>query len=88
MSKEAINQFDLNYQYKLYLQRVGLFENSMSPIQKQETKRAFFGACGQMLLMMRDDVGGIEDESAAVKVMEDLINQVGNFWLKETGKQN
>ncbi|AFD05977.1 hypothetical protein [Solitalea canadensis] len=83
-----MEQFDLNEQYKLYLQRVGLKEVHMSPIQRIETKRAFFGACGQMLLLMRDDIGAIEDDNKAIEAMDNLLNQVGNFWLNESGKHN
>ena len=36
----------LEKQYQLYLERVGITESQMHPIQKIETKRAFMGACG------------------------------------------
>lgn len=81
-----MEQFNLEYQWKLYLDRVGLKEETMYPVQLQETKRAFYGACGQLLFLMRDDVGAIEDDSQAVEVMQNMIDQVGNFWMKETNK--
>lgn len=75
-------EFDLHHQYQLYLKRIQLNEKTMSPIQRKETKRAFFGACGQLLILLRDDVGELE-ENEAVEVMDDMISQVGNFWANE-----
>lgn len=79
--------FDLNHQYSLYLDRIGLSEKSMHPIQKIETKRAFMGACGQMLLLLRDELAALPD-AEAVTSMQDMIDQVGKFWIKETNQQN
>lgn len=79
--------FDLDHQYQLYLKRVGLIESNMHPIQKAETKRAFIGACGQMLLLLRDDLGALE-ENLAIKTMQDMINQVANYFMNESNKLN
>lgn len=75
------NLFDLEYQYGLYLERGGLKEGEMHPVQAVETKRAFFGAWGQLLLLLRDDMP--EDEDEAVKILERMQDQVVNFWLKQ-----
>lgn len=80
-------EFSLEHQYQLYLERVGLKEAQMHPAQRTETKRAFFGACGQLLILMRDDVGELE-ENEAIEVMDDMTNQVGNFWTNEIIKAN
>jgi len=77
---------NLENQFKQYLERVGLVPATMSTVQYQETKRAFFGACGQMLVLLRDDVGGIADEDEAVVALEDLNNQVTSFWTNEVKK--
>lgn len=55
-------QFDLEHQYQLYLKRVALSENTMHPQQKKQLKEAFMGACGQMLILLRDDVGALEEK--------------------------
>lgn len=83
----AKNVFNLDFQYKLYLQRVQLNEGLMPPNQKQELKRVFFGACAQMLTCLRDDLSKL-DEEPAVNTLQDMLNQVGDFWLKEQNKQN
>ena len=79
--------FDLEHQYQLYLKRVGLKEENMHPVQKTETIRAFMGACGQMLILLRDDLGVLE-ESKAIEIMQDMINQVQVYFMKETNKFN
>ena len=73
------NLFDLEYQYQLYLKRVALPESKMHPQQKIETKRAFFGACGQMLMMLRDDLPKLSGEGG-YNVLEGMIIQVENFF--------
>ena len=84
MSKEL----ELEYQYQKYLKRGGLNEATMHPIQKKETKRAFYGACGQLLVLFRDVLGKEEDEDKAVLYMEDLFNQAEIFWREELKKNN
>jgi len=79
--------FDLEHQYQLYLQRVGLKEKNMHPTQRTETKRAFIGACGQMLVLLRDNLGALE-ENKAVEAMQDMINQTITYFMKETNKLN
>lgn len=60
---------------------------NMHPVQKTETRRAFMGACGQMLILLRDDLGELE-ESKAIETMQDMINQVQVYFMKETNKFN
>lgn len=79
--------FDLEYQYQLYLKRVALKEDIMPEIQKRQLRQAFMGACGQIILLLRDDVGALS-ETDAIKTMENMINQVGNYFLKATNKNN
>ena len=79
------NNFNLEHQYQLYLQRVALSENNMHPEQKRQLKQTFFGACGQMLIMLRDELGELEEDDA-IKAMEGMINQVGDYFLKASNK--
>ena len=82
-----MERFNLEKQYQLYLERVGISERKMHPTQKVETKRAFMGACGQMLILLRDDLGELEEDKA-IEQLQDMINQVQSFWLKETHQTN
>lgn len=74
---------EIEHQYQLYLKRMNLNEKNMHPVQRTETKRAFMGGMAQMLVVMRDDVGGIEDEDRAVLTMEDLLIQLEQYWKKQ-----
>jgi hypothetical protein len=76
-------QFNIEFQYQAYLKRVGLKEVNMHPIQRQETKRAFMGAVGQMLVLLRDDLSELE-EDVAVMHLENMTQQVGYFWEKQS----
>lgn len=78
-----MDKFKLETQWQLYLQRVGLDESKMPAIQVQETKRAFMGACGQMLLLLRDDVSELPEEQAIAK-LDEMLSECGEFWNNET----
>jgi len=49
--------FDLNHQWGLFCERCQVPENKMPEDQRREMKRAFYGACGQMLILLRDELG-------------------------------
>ncbi len=87
--------FDLTHQWDLFCQRCELPENKMPVDQRREMKRAFFGACGQMLILLKDELGEYEEkhgEKAACIILQNMLDQVGEFWQKEmdnhTGKSN
>ena len=82
-----MQEFNLEHQYQLYLQRMALSESTMHPQQKIQLRQTFFGASGQMLILLRDELSKLEEEKA-MKTLQDLINQVGNFFLAETNKMN
>nr|WP_028666314.1 hypothetical protein [Runella zeae] len=66
----------------LYLERVGLNIKTMHPIQLQETRRAFYGAAGQMLILLRDDLSELPEEEAISK-LDSMIIQVEAFWMNQ-----
>ena len=80
-------KISLENQYKLFLERMNLHESKMHPQQKIQIKQAFFGAFGQAIMVMRDEVAA-QDEDAAVYSMQDIMNQVQDFFLSETKRQN
>lgn len=79
--------FNLDSQYKAYLKMVGLDESKMIPIQRIETKRAFMAGCGQMLVLMRDEVSQLQEDNA-VEALESMIQQTETFWTDEVKKYN
>ena len=82
-----MQEFNLEHQYQLYLQRMALSESTMHPQQKIQLRQTFFGASGQMLILLRDELSKLEEEKA-METLQDLINQVGNFFFAETNKTN
>lgn len=75
-------EFDLEYQYRRYLQRVKLSESQMHPIQRAETKQAFMAACGQMLFLFSDELAALPEDEA-MRVLENMKNQVGHYFLNK-----
>lgn len=59
----------------------------MHPEQKKQLKESFYGAWGQCLISLRDDVGALPDEDA-MDVMEAQIKEVGDYFLKITNQKN
>lgn len=82
-----MEKFDIEFQYNLYLDKVGLKEENMLPVQAQETKRAFMAAAGQILVLLRDDISELSDDEG-VEVLEKLMTQVANFWTSEIVNPN
>jgi hypothetical protein len=80
-------QFNLEHQYQLYLKRVNLKENEMQPIQRNQLRQTFIGACGQMLILLRDELSEFEEDKAIV-IMQNMLNQVSDYFLKENNKIN
>lgn len=73
-------EINLENEFKLYLQRAGFKEERRLPqYQYDEMKRAFYGGIGQLLIVLRDDVGSKYSQQAVV--FDNLLNQVASFWL-------
>lgn len=87
LSPEIKAQFSLEKQWKLYLQRVGLNEAKMDRIQIQETKRAFMAGIGQIQILTRDELTQYDDDTA-MGILTHIMDQVGNYFLKETNRNN
>jgi hypothetical protein len=82
-------QFDLMWQWHKMCERFGLPEERMHPDQRRETKRAFFGACGQLLILFRNDLAEYAEkqgDDAGVKMLENMLDQVKDWWQQEAAK--
>lgn len=73
-------------QYQKYLKLANLSETRMHPVQRVETKRTFFAAFGQALIMLRDEMP--ENEDDAIAQLEAIKNEVANFFQKESKRSN
>lgn len=74
-------------QYALYLQRIGQDEGRMHPEQKKQVKQAFYGAFGQSLIMLRDEISALPEDQG-IQALDSMISEVGNFFLSLQNKQN
>lgn len=81
-------KYNLNVQYRLLLKRMGYKERDLNPMQRKVMKEMVFAGWGQLLVLLRDDLGGIEDEAEAVETMQYLHDQVYDFVLKMKHKSN
>ena len=80
-------KFTVEYQYQDYLKKVGLKEEDMFPVQKAETKRAFFGGVGHILALMKNEIAELPEDEG-VQVLESLNNQVLSFFIAEAQSEN
>ena len=82
-----MNKFDLEYQYHLFLQRMGLSESQMPADQRREIKRTFMAAMGQMLMICVVDLDSLKhpQSSECITYMSD---QIKDFFAREIKKDN
>lgn len=81
-----MQDFTIENQWQLYLGRAGVKEEDMSTVQKTEMKRAFYGACGQMLIHLRDDVS-LKSEEEGSQILDSMLDEIGVFWKQEVKQQ-
>jgi hypothetical protein len=83
-------QFKVSTQYQLWLERMQLPpEEKLHPEQRKQLKEAFYGAWGQCMLIMRDELSDVADqkgEDAAVEIMEAMYNEVKAYWVDKLPK--
>jgi hypothetical protein len=74
--------FNLENQYQLYLKRIKLNEFEMMPIQKDQLRQTFIGACGQMLLLLRDELSEFHKDRLA-EILEEFASQTEKEALRD-----
>ncbi|WP_262246987.1 hypothetical protein [Parapedobacter soli] len=81
-----MSTFNLDYEYNLYLSRVGLDKKKMDKSHRRETKRAFMAGAGALLAMMNQ----VKDlpESDALAVTGRVMHDVKEFWMREATNSN
>lgn len=83
MAKVDTKQLNVEVQFNLYMEMVGLKDRlpKTSP-QYREMKRTFFGATGMLLVLFRDVLAEL-DENRAVLHLEDMNIQCEQFWKEQ-----
>lgn len=76
-------KFTIEEQYKLYLKRMNLDEGKMHPVQKKQLKQTFYGAFGQLLILMRDETAALTEEEG-MQVLNAQMMEVIDFFKAES----
>ena len=79
--------FSVEDQYQLYLQKIGLQEQTMHPVQKEQLKQTFYGAFAQLMVLLEDNIAELEDDKA-FDVLEGFKTQIANYFLNLTANKN
>lgn len=74
-------------QYQAFLSRMALEESKMPNIQKEQLRQTFYGAWGQCLLYLRDEVGSLPEEEG-INAMAGMLEEVSNFFLSSVHKKD
>jgi hypothetical protein len=74
--------FDIDKEFSLYLRRVNLEHLDKESAQYNEMKRAFYGACGQIVIYMTQDCADLPEEEA-MKEIDNIIYRVGEFFNRQ-----
>ena len=80
-------KFSVEEQFNIYLKLVNLDKRKMPPFQLREMRRCFYGAVGQTLILLRDEVV-TQDEDSSINSVQDLLDQINEFWIKESSPKN
>jgi hypothetical protein len=75
--------FSVAEQFKMYLELVGLDQRTMPTYQLRETRRAFYGGFGIMLVGVMNEVGKLGSEEEAKAMVDKMIDEVADFYKEE-----
>lgn len=79
----VIDQFNLEKQFDAYLERMGLDRRKMALFQLRETKRAFYGAWGQLIVLLNDQNTNLLTEKEVADLYYAMAKQISDFMIKE-----
>lgn len=79
---QKMSNFNLEYQYQLFLQRMDLTEKEMPADQRKETKRTFMAALGIMLVICVEDLDAFKNP-LTTEAVPYMFDQVNEFFQKE-----
>ncbi|MDR1343941.1 MAG: hypothetical protein LBJ39_01175 [Tannerellaceae bacterium] len=73
-------RFNLEEQFQSYLQQVELDKTKLSHVQYTETAKAFAAGVSQLMMYFYTVVGVAKDESESIEMLEDIIQQIKEYW--------
>lgn len=74
-------------EWKAFIERGGVPEEKMSPIQRSEMKRAFYGAWAAAVFWMRDEAPQ-EDLGQTIALIKSTLEECQQYFCDETVRQN
>lgn len=77
----------IEFMFNQYLMMVKLDRLDKNGIQYKETKRAYYGAIGQLLLIQRDELTQLSDNEAA-DTLESLLKETTDYWSDQLKDNN
>jgi hypothetical protein len=80
-------KFDVEYQFKQYLERVDLSEDNMPHEQLRQLKTTFYAAFGVFMTLLMNDIQRLSQEEAE-RVVQFMLHQVGDFFTRSAGQLN
>lgn len=81
-----MEKFDIEYQWRQYLEYCGLRIDLMPINQVTEIKRAFMAGLGQMYLLLVNGIRGVDDD-VATNGMNEIREQLQLFWKAENNSK-
>ena len=69
-------------QFDLYLEKMGLTQSQMSDVQYIETRRAFYAGFGQLLILLLGDIADMPEEES-INTLDELLTESQEFFSKE-----
>lgn len=75
--------FDLNYQFFLYLQKLGIHPKDLPVGQYGSIKRSFYAGLGQMMMLVSMNLSVLTPDAASERTLY-LTEQITAFWKEES----
>lgn len=75
--------FSIKYQKNQFFKQAGIKVPPMSQMQADEMEKAFYGACGQMMVLLRDELPKLPEEEA-IFTLQTMLEEVVTFWKEKS----
>lgn len=80
-----MTRFNIEQEFQKYCSRSKLDLDNCPTAQVIETRRAFYGAIGQLLFYLKNDLSEVSDDDGVAE-LESIWKQVATFWDRQAGK--
>ncbi len=79
------SKYDLEVQYQDYLNMLGIPESMMHPVQKKQTKNAFYAGALMLYQLLVHDINDLS-EAEAVQKLDNLYDQMKGHFEREVAR--